>query len=181
MALAVASRYARALADLVLDPHKGLAPEAAAAELAAFEQVMAASPDLRNILLSPAVAAARKRAVVGRLSEALGISRLVRNFLYILIDHRRTPLLTEVREAFQSVIDERTGAVEAGVSTARPLTDQQRQAVVRCLAALTGKRVRCRFSLEEELIGGAVTRIGSTIYDGSVRGQLDALRRRLTE
>ncbi len=181
MALAVASRYARALADLVLDPGKGIAPEAAAAQLAAFEQAVSASPDLRNILLSPAVTPARKRAVVARLSEPLGISRLVRNFLYVLIDRRRTAMLDEVREAFQTLIDERTGAVEAHVMTARPLSEDQRQAVARRLGQVTGKQVRCKFSLEEELIGGVVTRIGSTIYDGSVRGQLDALRRRLTE
>ncbi len=181
MARAVASRYARALADLVLDPAKGLAPQTATGDLAAFEQVVSASPELRSVLLSPAVTPSRKRAVVTRLAGQLGVSRLVKNFLYVLIDHRRTGMLPEVREAFQALIDERTGTVEADVTTARPLAAEQREAVSARLGRVTGKQVRCKFSLDEDLIGGVVTRIGSTIYDGSVRGQLDALRRRLTE
>jgi F-type H+-transporting ATPase subunit delta len=181
MALAVASRYARALADLVLDPAKGLSPQTATGELAAFEELVSGSPELRNILLSPAVTAGRKRAVVKRLADGQGASRLVRNFLYVLIDHRRTGILSEVREAFQALVDERTGTVEADVKTARALTAGERELISAKLGRMTGKEVRCKFSLEEDLIGGVVTRIGSTIYDGSVRGQLDVLRRRLTE
>ena len=115
MALAVASRYARALADLVLDPSRGLPPEKATAELDAFEQVAGSSVDLRNVLLSPAVSPARKRAVVARLAGQLEMSPLLRNFLYVIIDHRRTAMLAEIREAFQALIDERTGAAEAEV------------------------------------------------------------------
>jgi len=181
MALAVASRYARALADLVLDPAGGLPPERAIAELAAFEQLVGGSGDLRNVLLSPAVSPARKRAVVARLAGQLETSRLVRNFLYVIMDHRRTAMLAEIGEAFQSLIDERTGAAEADVTAARELTPAERESVAMRLGSMTGKRVRCKFSVEESLIGGLLTRIGSTIYDGSVRGQLGALGRRLAE
>ncbi len=181
MASAVASRYARALADLVLDPSRGLDPEALVGELEALEQALAASADLRNVLLSPAVTPARKRAVVARLASDLGISRVLRNSLYVLIDHRRTAMLGDIREAFRAIVDERTGAVEAGVATARELSGDERNRVGSRLGRLTGKRVRCKFNLDEELIGGMTVRIGSTIYDGSVRGQLEALRRRLTE
>jgi F-type H+-transporting ATPase subunit delta len=181
MALAVASRYARALADLVLDPAKGIPPQTAAAELAAFEQMVAVSPDLRTILLSPAVTPARKRALVSRLAAEMGSSRLVRNFLYVIIGHRRTAMLSEIRQAFQSILDERTGSVEADVKAARELTPAERENIGVRLGRVTGKTVRCEFSVDEGLIGGAVTRIGSTIYDGSVRGQLDALRRKLTD
>lgn len=181
MSLAVASRYARALADLVLDPAKGMPAQSAIDELTAFERMVSDSADLRNILLSPAVPTARKRAVVAKLAAGLEMSRLTRNFLYVIIDHRRTGILAEIREAFQSLIDERTGAVEAGVRSARELGSAEREGIGLRLGQMTGKKVRCLFSVDESLIGGMVTRIGSTIYDGSVRGQLDALRRRLTE
>lgn len=179
MARAVASRYARALADLVFDPSKGLDPQTAASQLELFDEVLQSSPDLRIALLSPAVAPARKRAVVARLTERLGIARLVRNFLFVLIDHRRTPMLREIREAFQATVDERLGIRRAEVTSARELDESEQTLVAVQLGKLTGKRVRCRFALDEGLIGGVTARIGSTIYDGSVRGQLEALRRRL--
>jgi F-type H+-transporting ATPase subunit delta len=181
MALAAASRYARALADLALAPARGLDPEIVAGELAVFEQALAGSTGLHNVLLSPAVTPARKRAVVARLASGAGLSRLVTNFLFVLIDHRRTAMLPEIRRAFRSIIDERMGAVEAEVAAARELTDEQRGQVALQLGRLTGKKVRCRFAVAEALIGGMTARIGSTIYDGSVRGQLEALRRRLTD
>lgn len=181
MALALASRYARALADLVLDPTRGLPPERAIAEIAAFEQVTSASRDLQGVLLSPAVAPARKRAVVQRLAGQLEMSRLVRNFLYVIIDRRRTGMLSEIREAFKALIDERTGAAEADVKSARLLSSAERESVALSLGRMTGRKVRCEFSVEEGLIGGILARIGSTIYDGSVRGQLDALGRKLTD
>ncbi len=181
MARAVASRYARALADLVFDPSAGLDAQTVAGQLELFEEVLRASPDLRIALLSPAIAPPRKRAVVARLAERLGMARLVRNFLYVLIDHRRTPLLGEIRDAFQAVVDERLGIRRAEVVSARELGDAERERVGARLSRLTGKRVFCRFAREAGLIGGLTARIGSTIYDGSVRGQLEVLRRRLAE
>jgi F-type H+-transporting ATPase subunit delta len=181
MARAVASRYARALADLVFDPSKGLDAQTAARQLELFEEVLRTSPDLRIALLSPAVAPQRKRAVVARLAERLGMARLVRNFLCVLIDHRRTPLLGEIRDAFQAVVDERLGIRRAEVVSARELGDSERERVGAQLSRLTGKRVLCRFARDAGLIGGLTARIGSTIYDGSVRGQLEVLRRRLAE
>jgi F-type H+-transporting ATPase subunit delta len=181
MALAAASRYARALADLVLAPARGSDPEAVAVELAVFEQALAGSTELRNVLLSPAVKPALKRAVVARLAGDAGLSRLVTNFLYVLIDHRRTAMLSEIRQAFRGIVDERLGAVEVEVAAARELTDEQHGQIALRLGRLTGKKVRCRFAADSSLIGGMVARIGSTIYDGSVRGQLEALRRRLTD
>ncbi|MCS6951958.1 MAG: ATP synthase F1 subunit delta [Bryobacterales bacterium] len=181
MARAVASRYARALAELVFDPSKGLDPQTAVSQLDRFQELLDAAPDLRVALLSPAVPAARKRAVVTRLAERLEMPRLVRNFLFVLIDHRRTPLVREIREAFQGVVDERLGIRRAEVTSARPLDENEQARVAVQLGKLTGKRVVCRFALDSGLIGGLTARIGSTIYDGSVRGQLEALRRRLVE
>jgi F-type H+-transporting ATPase subunit delta len=181
MSQAVASRYARAMADLVFDPARGLDPETVAGELAAFEQALAGSVELRNALLSPAVRPPLKRAVVARLAGEARLSRLVTNLIYVLIDHRRTALLAEILQAFRAIIDERAGAVEARVWAARELTSGQRGQVATRLGLLTGKKVRCKFAVDDNIIGGMLARIGSTVYDGSVRGQLEALRRTLTE
>jgi F-type H+-transporting ATPase subunit delta len=177
---AVATRYASALADVVGGGVGGLTPENALKELHAFEGALNESAELRNALTSPAVPVARKRAVVGRIGDILRISPIVRNFLYVLIDHRRIASLTEILHSFELIMDERLGFARAEVTSARELTEAQRAALNAQLEQLTGKRIRMRFAVDESLIGGAVARIGSTVYDGSVRGQLQTLGRRLS-
>lgn len=179
MPAAVASRYARALADLVTRPGSGLEPERALAELESFAGALKASAELQHVLLSPAVPPPRKRALIARLAGGVGLSDLIRRFLYVLVDRRRIALLEEVREAFETEIDERRGVVRVDVASARELSAAQREALGRELARLTGRRPRLRFALQPGLIAGLVARVGSTVYDGSVRGQLLALRQRL--
>jgi F-type H+-transporting ATPase subunit delta len=176
---AVASRYAKALADIVLDPKSQLTGEQAVEHIRAFEQMLASSEELRNVLLSPAVPPARKRAVVQELTSRLQVSPLLRNFLYVVIDHRRIPILSEIRKAFERYLDENAGIVRAGITSALELNEQQREAVTQKLSQMVGKRVKSEFSVDPDLLGGVVARIGSTIYDGSVRGQLQSLRRKL--
>ena len=176
---AVASRYARALADIALDPRSELPGLQAVEQVRSFEALLETSPDLRNVLLSPAVSPARKRAVVRELGNRLGISTLVRNFLFVVIDHRRAPILTEIREALERYLDESLGIVRADVASALELSEQQREAVTVKLSEMTGKRVRSKFSVDADLLGGIVARIGSTTYDSSVKGELQALRRKL--
>lgn len=176
---AVASRYARALADIVLDPKSHLTGEEALTQIGAFEEVLASSEDLRNVLLSPAVPPGRKRAVVRELAGRLQASPLILNFLYVVIDHRRITALGEIRKAFEHYLDENAGIVRAEVTSALDLTEQQRAAVTEKLSGMTGKRVRSEFLVDPNLMGGVVARIGSTIYDGSVRGQLQSLRTKL--
>ncbi|MEN6535766.1 MAG: ATP synthase F1 subunit delta [Bryobacteraceae bacterium] len=179
MALAVASRYAKALADLVMHPSQGMDADEATAQMQSFENVLKEFPDFRNVILSPAVAPARKRAVIKRLAGILGISRLIRNFLLVVVDHRRIHVLPDIREAFRALVNARLGVEDARVASARELTAEQRAAVTSELSRLTGKRIRCGFAVDETLIGGLTAQIGSTIYDGSVRGQLESLRRKL--
>lgn len=176
---ALASRYANALVDVVTDPKLGVDPHLVLSELRGFEEVFAGSAELRNALTSPSVPPARKRAVVGRIGEKLGISRIARNFLFVLTDHRRIATLAEVLEAFDLLLDERLGFSRAEVSSARELDQRQRDAVSLQLERITGKKVRMRFAVDREFVGGLVARIGSTVYDGSVRGQLQALGKRL--
>jgi F-type H+-transporting ATPase subunit delta len=177
---AVASRYASALADVVTRP--GAAPDAgqALAELRYFEAAMSASPELTNVLITPAVPVGRKRAVVERLAGLLKLSPITRNFILVLIDKRRVPLLPEIIQSFETVADERLGFARADVASALELDDTHRDLLTARLEGITGKRIRARYSVDQSLIGGVVARIGSTVYDGSVRGQLEMLGRRLS-
>ena len=176
---AVATRYAQALADVVTESDSPLRPEAAVSELRAFEAALESSVELQNALTSPAVPANRKRAVVGRLVDALGLSRITRNFLFVLIDHRRTASLREVMHSLELIIDARLGFAHAEVISAGDLDEAQRNLLTRELERLTGKRLRTRYAVDQSLIGGVIAKIGSTVYDGSVRGRLSSLGRRL--
>jgi F-type H+-transporting ATPase subunit delta len=181
MSLAVANRYARAFTDLVLAPNSGIGAGAAIEQIRSFEELVESSTELRNVLLSPAVPPARKRAVIGRFAESAGLARPVRNFLYVVVDRRRISLLPQIRQACQALLDERMGILRTSVMSARPIDAAQQGKLQGELAGLTGKQVRCEYSVDEDLLGGLVARIGSTVYDGSVRGQLDALRRKLLD
>jgi len=181
MASAVAYRYARALVDVVLAPTSPLKPDDAVTQLRLIEETLASSEELRTALLTPAIQTSRKHAVVARLLEKLGGAPLIRNFVYVIIDRRRIAIFSEVREAFEHVLDERRGIVRAEIVSAAPLEPQRSAGLETELSRLTGKRMRLRFNVDAELLGGVLARIGSTVYDGSVRGQLVQLRRRLTE
>jgi len=177
---AVATRYANALADVVTAGRSPVRPQEAVGELRAFETALASSPGLRNVLMTPAIPIGRKRAVVGRIADQLKLSRVTRNFLFVLIDHRRIAQLAEIIHSFDLLVDERLGFARAEVTSARDLTEPQRAGLSAQLERLTGKRIRMRFTVDDSLIGGVVARIGSTVYDGSVRGQLETMGRRLS-
>ena len=179
MAQAAASRYARALADLVLRAGSGLDAASVAAQLKAFSAMLDSSPELHGVLLSPAVATVRKRAVVARLTAGDQLPQLVKNFLFVIIDHRRISMLADITEAFEAVVDERMGVVKAAVLSVRELDETQKSALAAELTRLTGLEVRCEYSTDPALVGGVAATIGSRIYDGSVRGELSVLRRRL--
>ena len=176
---AVATRYAKALADVTTAAAGGLRPEDALAQLRAFESALSSSRELLNALITPAVPLSRKRAVVGRIAGLLKLSPIARNFLFVLIDHRRIALLGAILDSFELIVEERLGFARAEVSSPSELTETQRGAIATQLESITGKRIRMRFAVDAALIGGVVARIGSTVYDGSVRGQLQTLGRRL--
>jgi F-type H+-transporting ATPase subunit delta len=176
---AVASRYANALADVVTAPGSELRAQEAVSELRAFESVLRGSTELYNALLTPAVPVGRKRAVISRIAGLLKLSRIARNFLFVLVDHRRIASLSDIIHNFETVVDERLGFARAEVASARELSEPQRTSLNTRLQRLTGKQIRARYTVDDSLIGGVVARIGSTVYDGSVRGQLAALERRL--
>ena len=176
---AVTARYANALADVVTGPASAVQSQQAASELRSFQSILHSSAELHNALTSPAVPAVRKRAVVGRIADQLSLSRVTRNFLYVLVDRRRITHLAAAIDLFEKVIDERLGYTQAEVISAADLVERQRVELVAELEQLTGRKLRPRFTADKSLIGGVIARIGSTVYDGSIRGQLQALGKRL--
>ncbi len=177
---AVTARYANALADVVTAGGSALRPQDALGELRSFDSTLRGSAELQNALVTPAVAGSRKKAVIGRIGDILRLSRITRNFLFVLIDHRRITLLAEILQSLETILDERLGFARAEVVSARELNQQQQAALTAKLERLTGKRIRARYQVDQALIGGVTARIGSTVYDGSVRGQLRSLQRRLS-
>ena len=175
----IANRYASALVDVVLGHGSEVEPAQAMEQLRAFEAAVESSPPLRSVLATPSISVARKRAVIRAIADTLGLGRVVRNFLLVLTDHRRTAALSQMIEAFELLQDERLGFVRAEVLSAHELTAGQRDEISGRLGALAGTRVRMRFAIDTDMIGGVTARIGSTVYDGSVRGRLAGMRKRL--
>lgn len=175
---AVARRYATALADVVAqnghaDPTK--------AELKEWEVLIAANAELHEVFGNPSIAHAKKEGVLDALIKRSGSSKTVANFLRVLLQNGRLIDLAEINERFASVLEERSGVVSGEVISARALADDQKKELEKNLEKLTGKKVRLDFEIDEDIIGGIVTRIGSTVYDGSVRTQLENLREQLME
>ena len=169
-------QYANAMADIALAQG---AAEPAAKQLSEFGAAYAESAELRTFLASPAVSIGAKHAVIEKIVARLGASKIIRNFLFVLADHRRTLLIPEVIAAFHQVIRQRQGAAEAEVSSAVELSAAQKKEMAVTLARLTGKKIETKFALDPALLGGAVVRIGDTIYDGSLRSRLNEMRARL--
>lgn len=173
---AVAERYAAALADVAVERGNS---ETIKRNLAAFVEAFSSVADLRNALESPALNAEVKRRVIAEVAGKMGLDGAVRNFIYLVVDHRRTEILPEIEQAFLSELNERLRIVDAEVTSARELNDDEKRQLSAVLAQRTGKKVEPRFQIDGALLGGAVVRLGSTIYDGSVRDQLKRLREQL--
>ena len=169
-------QYANAMADIALAQG---AAEPAAKQLQDFGAAYAQSAELRTFLASPAVGIEDKHAVIEKIAARLGASKIIRNFLFVIADHRRTHLLPEVIAAFEQVIRQRQGVDEAEVTSAVELTASQKKEMAVTLTKLTGNKVETKYALEPALLGGAVVRIGDTIYDGSLRTRLNEMRARL--
>lgn len=175
---AVHSRYARAFADVVLE-HK-LDVRQALEQLLAIAALLKESPQLRNVWENPSVPAEQKRKLLDSLAERLGATRWVRNFVAVIIDHHRIAALPQIAQQFQEELNQRLGMTEAEVVTARELSEQERSALEAQVARLTGKKVMARYQRDPKVLGGAIIRVGSTIYDGSVKGQLQRLKEELS-
>jgi F-type H+-transporting ATPase subunit delta len=179
MAGALAGHYASALADAVFAANSDLPPETAVVQLRDAEALVSGSKELQLALDSPAVAKQRKTAVVAKLADMLGFHRLVRNFLLVVVGHRRTRDLRDMRQYFESEVDARLGWVPAEVISARELGEPQRQEIERVLGSKLGKFIRATYRVDAGLIGGLRARVASREYDASVRGKLESMRQSL--
>lgn len=172
----VARRYATALADVVIS--RGEAREVLD-ELSAWERMMRENSTLLEVFSNPTIPYDKKQNVLSALIARAKVRPTTANFLQVLLRNQRLAELGEVNKRFAYVLDERAGVMSAEVKTARPVPAAAQEALRSKLASMTGKNVRLSFETDEELIGGIVTRIGSTIYDGSVRNQLERAKAQL--
>jgi F-type H+-transporting ATPase subunit delta len=174
----VASTYARAFADVVLSAH--LDASRAVGGLREIARLLSENAMLKRVWENPAVPAEQKRKVLDAIVQREGIDKPVRNLVAVLIDHRRVPFLPRIIEQLEKELDSRLGFAEAQISSVRELAEAEKRALEAQVAKTTGKKVRAQYALDSSLLGGAVVRVGSTIYDGSVKGQLEKIREAIT-
>jgi len=173
----ISNTYARAFADAVFDGR--LDPAKTLQEAQALAGLVRESKDLKDVWAAPSILTEQKRAVLDAIVARQGISQVVRNFMAVVIDHGRVHFLAEIVRQFEQELNERLGFAEAQITTARELDEAERRVIEQEIAKLTGKKVRARYARDPLLIGGALVRVGSTIYDGSVNGQLERIREAL--
>ena len=172
-----AGRYAKALLD-VLYPAKA---EPGLEQLKAFAAILAQPNDAKLVFENPTVSTERRKDLLNKLGDALKLDTPMRNFFGILIDRNRLDLLPEVVSTYEKLLDDKNGVVQAQLTSAQELSAAQQNEVTAKLQALTGKKVRMQVSVDPSLIGGIVAQVGSTIYDGSVRTQLQTFRNSLLQ
>lgn len=172
-----AARYARALADVVLEAH--LNPTEIQQHLGDFAAAWHDSADLREVFLDPSFPAVQKVEILDKLNTRLGMSQQARNFIAVLINHDRLHGLDEVIAEFRHEMNTRLGISEVAVTTARALGENERRALEVQLGEMTKSRVNATFREDASLLGGVIVQVGSTVYDGSVRGRLDRLKEQL--
>jgi len=170
----VASTYARAFADVVFGARLDAAK--ATGGLRRIAGLIAESVELRRVWENPAVPADQKRKLLDAIVQREGIDKPVRNLVAVLIDHKRLPFLPRIVEQLEKELDARMGFAEAQISSARELGAAEKKSLEAQIEKTTGKKVRATYGLDASLLGGAVVRIGSTIYDGSVKGQLERIK-----
>jgi F-type H+-transporting ATPase subunit delta len=171
---AMVSRYARAFADVVASA--GLDTAALDRQMSDFLATWDGSTELRALFANPAVAAVEKVKILDKLNAKLGLQKELRNLIAVLIDNDRIGQVRDVIEAYRLELQERMGIRQAEVVTARELSEAERGTLVAGIGKLAGARVEATFKLDKSILGGTVVRIGSTVYDGSVRGRLDRLK-----
>lgn len=184
MAEALAVHYANALANAIFAqkpaaPDQGLSPEDAIAQVKQAEELVSGSKELERALLSPAVTKSRKSAVITTLSDQLGLHRIIRNFLLVVVTHRRVNELSSIRQQFELAVDERLGWVPAEIVSARDLSQGQREEIERALGVKVGKFIRAHYKVDPGLLAGVRAHVASKQYDASLRGKLESMRQRL--
>jgi len=174
---AFVARYARAFADVVTAGKLDTA--ALDRQLSDFLATWDGSAELRELFANPAVPTSQKVAILDKLNAKMGLQKELRNLLAVLIDNDRIGQVHEVASAYRAELQERMGIRQAEIVTARELSVEERSLLVAGVGKLAGSRIEPSFKLDTSILGGTVVRIGSTVYDGSVRGRLERLKEAL--
>ncbi len=177
MAMVVASRYARALADVVAPSGDYRRVQA---ELESFAAAFRLSAQLREVFDTPAVSPAEKMKVLEAILARLEVSTVASNFLHVLVAHYRLGMLEEILASYKRLVNDRLGVVEVKISSATPLSAEQQENLKTRFQAALRKETLLEFQVEANLLGGILAQVRSTVYDGSIRGRLARIRERLT-
>ena len=170
-------RYAHAFASVAASAHLDVA--AAQQQLQDFSDTLADSRELREVLMNPSIETVQKLKVLDAIAARIGMLPQVRNFLAVIMDHQRLHELDEILSEYRAVADEQSNMAEAEITSAHPLNDQDRAELESQVAKLAGGQVRATYREDASLLGGAVVRIRSTVYDGSIRAQFQQLKQKL--
>ena len=176
---AFVARYAQAFADVVAE--RKLDPDQLDRQFADFLATWEGSLELRSLFQNPTFPATQKVTILDKLNAQIGLQKELRNLLAVLINNNRIANVAEVAAEWRRILQEQQGIRPAEIVTARELSNEERDALVADVAKLAGAKIDASFKLDKGILGGAVVRIGSTVYDGSVRGRLERLREALTE
>ena len=174
---ALTLRYAHAFASVAASKH--LDANAAQQQLRDFSDTFTGSHELREVLMNPSIVNEQKLKVLDAIAGRIGMIPQVRNFLAVIMDHQRLSELDEILTEYHEIADEQSGLAEAEITSAHPLNDEDRAQLEAQVAKVAGGRVRATYREDATLLGGAVVRIGSTVYDGSLRGQFQQLKQKL--
>jgi len=170
-------RYAAAFLEVVMD--RTLDTAAIDRQLNDFLGTWNGSAELRTFFENPAIPAAQKVAILDKLNAKVGLQKELRNLVAVLIDNDRIGSVAEVAASYRQLLQEQLGIKPAEISTARELSAEERRNLIDEVGKLAGGRVEASFKLDPSIIGGTIVRIGSTVYDGSVRGRLERLKETL--
>jgi len=172
----IARRYAKALLDIgVADGNY----ERMGREVRAMARAIKGSPELTVALSNPAFARDDRERVLRAVLQRLGASQMVVNFTRLLLDRERIAVLPDISRELDAMIDARAGRVAAEVRSAVPLDASQRERLTQALEQLSGKKVEMKIDTDPSLLGGVVAKLGDTVYDGSLRTQLEKMKQAL--
>src|SRR5438270_4216279 len=169
--------YARALADVVMD--RKIDSNRVASDLHSLETFLRESAELRTIWDTPSVSGEQKLKLLDAIAKKAGLLPEIRNFTAVLISNRRIHAFDQIAKEAVDQINDRLGIADAEIVSTRELGAEEKHSLESQVAKTTGKKLRVRYSLEQQLMGGAVVKVGSTVYAGSVRGQLQRIKEQL--
>ena len=175
---AFVARYAQAFLDVVTSAHLDTA--SIDKHLKDFLATWEGSPELREFFVNPSIPTAQKVGFLDTMNKKIGMAKELRNLMAVLIDNDRIGSVVEVAAAYHKLLQEQSGIRQAEIVTARELSAEERKSLVAEVGKLADAQIEATFRLDESILGGTVVRIGSTVYDGSVRGRLERLREELT-